>query len=758
MSKVFIKESVRSLVEFILKSGSIDNRFTSITNKRALEGTRAHQKVQKNNEDFYKKYDKEVYLKSEFDLGNFILKVDGRADGIIIEDNNVIIEEIKSTYKNLEDIKDDNETHWAQLKFYAFIYALDNNLKEIDIQLTYYQLDVEETKIFRRKVTFKEIEKYILSILEEYKIYFDLLTTYRAKRDLTIRSMEFPFENYRKGQLKLARSAYGTIREEETIFIKAPTGIGKTISTLFPAIKAIEALGREKIFYLTARGVNGKVAEDTLNVLRDKGLYFRSLSIMAKEKICLNDKVSCNPEECIYARGYYDKNKEAIKEFLGKGDHIYSDDIIEISKKLEICPFELSLDLIGWCDCIICDYNYMFDPRVALKRVQDDEDKGKILLIDECHNLVDRGRSMYSASLNKESVMNLRKKLKGKDINIYKILGKINDCFIKLRKECDEIEKDNFNTKEPPGEIFRHLRRFMSESEESLAKYKAEEFIEEYLQLYFDINKFLSIGEIYGDDYVTYIKKSGNDITLKLFCVNPSEKLLNILKGTGGNVLFSATLTPMSYYMDLIVGKREAYRLNLESPFDKNNLQVIKKGIDIRYKARERTLSRVCDEIKKFILEEKGNYLVFFPSYEYLDIAFEEIKSIDNMTLMVQDQYMSDRDKKRFIEIFENEKNIVGLGVLGGMFSEGIDLPGEKLIGTIIVGVGFPKISIEREIIKEYFEDKGFDYSYIYPGINKVMQAVGRVIRTEEDRGRALLIDDRYFNYKYKNILPKEWY
>ncbi|WP_297637799.1 ATP-dependent DNA helicase [uncultured Clostridium sp.] len=756
MKKILIRESVRSLVEFILKSGSIDNRF--VTNKRALEGTRAHQKVQKNNEEIYDKYEKEVYLTSEFDLENFVLKVDGRTDGIIVEDGEIIIEEIKSTYKPMDEIKDENETHWAQLKFYAYVYALNNNLEKLKIQLTYYQLDLEKVKIFRREETFLELQQYVFNILEEYKVYFNLLTNYREKRDISIRNLDFPFKEYRKGQLRLARTGYSTIREGETIFVKAPTGIGKTISTLFPAIKAIEGIGRDKIFYLTARGVNGKVAEDTLELLKEKGLYFRSVSIRAKDKICLNEKVSCNPEECLYARGYYEKNKEGIKNFLKMHGHIYSEDIIEISKKLEICPFELSLDLINWCDCIVCDYNYVFDPRVALKRIDEDEDKNRILLIDECHNLVDRGRSMYSANLTKEKVMKLRKAIKGKDELIYKVLGKINDCFITLRKECEEEEQNYFCTEYPPDEIFRHLRRFMSESEENLAKYKNEDFIEDYLEVYFDINKFLSISEIYGEDYVTYVQKIGNDVNLKLFCVDPSKKIGAVLKGTGGNILFSATLTPMNYYMDLLCGKGDIYRLNLESPFDSNNLEIIKKRIDIRYRARERTLPVVCEEIKKFILEERGNYLVFFPSYEYLDMAFSEIKNIDGMTLMVQDQYMSDRDKKRFVEIFENEQNIVGLGVLGGMFSEGIDLPGEKLIGTIVVGVGFPKISIEGEIIKEYFEENGFDYSYIYPGINKVMQAVGRVIRTEKDKGRALLIDDRYFNYKYKNILPKEWY
>ncbi|MGL5648056.1 MAG: helicase C-terminal domain-containing protein [Clostridium sp.] len=756
MSKIIIKESVRSLVEFILREGGIDTRFTS--NKRALEGTRAHQKVQKSNEESYKKYLKEVYLKKEFDLGDFLLKIEGRADGIIFDGEEIIVEEIKSTYKDIEDIKDDREVHWAQLKFYAYIYCLNEGLKSIELQLTYYKIDTEEIKFFRKNESLEELEKYVFNILDEYKIYFQLLSDYREKRNLTIKALEFPFKQYRKGQLRLARAIYGTIRESETIFAKAPTGIGKTISTLFPAIKAIQGLDKEKIFYLTARGINGKVAEDTLEKLGEKGLYFRSLSIRAKEKMCLNDKVSCNPEECIYARGYYEKNKEAIKFFLKDGGHIYSDDIIEISKKYEICPFELSLDLISWCDCIICDYNYIFDPRVALRRVEEDEDKGKIFLIDECHNLVNRGRDMYSASLSKDDIMNLRKKLKDKDKFIYNILGKVNEIFIKLRKECEEIEGNNFNMTEPPGEIFNHLRRFMGESEEALTKFKNEEFIEDYLDVYFKVNKFLSIGEIYGEDYITYVNKISENVILKMFCVNPSEKIGDILKRTGGNVLFSATLTPMNYYKDLIIGDKEAYRISLESPFDKENLEVIKKSISIRYKDRERTLGLVCKEIKKFIEEKKGNYLVFFPSYEYLDLAFSEIKSINGMTLMVQDQYMNEREKKIFIEKFENEKNIVGLGVLGGMFSEGVDLPGDKLIGTIIVGIGFPKISIEGEIIKDYFENKGFDYAYIYPGINKVMQAVGRVIRCEEDRGRALLIDDRYFNYKYKNILPLEWY
>ena len=751
-----VRESVRGLVEFILKSGSIDSRFS--TSKRAVEGIRAHQKLQKSNENLYEKYDKEVYLSEEFDFENFILKLDGRADGIIYEDEKIIIEEIKSTYIPFLEITDENEVHWAQAKVYGYIYLLQNNLNNIDIQLSYYQLECDEVKSFRREYTFEALEKFFNDLMHKYEKYIILQSSHKDSRNDSIKKIDFPFNKYREGQLKMAKAVYGTIKEGKELFVQAPTGTGKTISTLFPAIKAIGEGCIEKIFYLTAKTINKQVAEDTFNILRNKGLNFRSITITAKQKICLNDKVSCNPDECKYAVDYYDKSKDAIYELLKEDRNIDRELILEISKKYNICPFELSLELINWCDGIICDYNYIFDKRVGLKGIVDEVGDEIAVLIDEGHNLVDRGRNMYSASLNKEKILNLRRNLKSKSNSLYKIINKINSYFINLRKECESIEKNNYYQKEAPKDLYKILRIFMNESEDELVKLKDEPYYDELLEVYFDINSFLSISEEYDENYVTYIEKGGKDISINLFCVNPAEKIKNIIKKLKGTIIFSATLSPIEYYIDLLGGDDESYRLRLKSPFDSNKFIVKRLPINTRFRFRELTVKDIEKEVRNFLSNIKGNSMIFFPSYEYLDMFLNNIEDdFDGYELLIQKREMNEVDKEEFIKAFRNKKNIVGLVVLGGAFSEGIDLPGDMLVGAIVVGVGYPKISTEREIIREYFNEKGYDYSYIYPGINKVFQAVGRVIRTEDDEGSALLIDDRYFTKKYDRLLPTEW-
>lgn len=756
MSKEIIRESVRGLVEFILKSGSIDSRFS--TSKRAVEGIRAHQKLQKSNEEIFDKYEREVYLSNEFELEDFILKIDGRADGIIYEESSVIIEEIKSTYRPLLEIDDSNELHWAQAKVYGYIYSIQNKLEGIEIQLSYYQLESNEVKSFRRNYTIKELDTFVNEIIEKYEKYVVLSVNHRESRNDSIKQLEFPFESYREGQLKLARAVYGTMRDGKLLFAQAPTGIGKTISTLFPSIKAVGEGIKEKIFYLTAKTVNSQVAENTLNILREEGLRFRSITLTAKQKVCLNDKVSCNPDECKYAVDYYDKSKYVIYDLLKECGNIDRELILKLAKENEICPFELSLDMINWCDGVICDYNYIFDKRVGLKRVVEDMGDEIALLIDEGHNLVDRGRSMYSATLNKSKFLEMRRELKGKVPNLYKVVNKINSYFVTIRRECESREQNSYYEKEGPKELYKYLRKFISESEELLVKLKSEPYYDELLDLYFDINKFIGVSEYYGDEYVTYVESDYNEVSITLFCINPADKIKAVTDKIKGTVIFSATLSPIDYYIELLGGGEDSYRLRLKSPFDSSKFETNVHPANTRFKARERTIKDVENKIREFLQERKGNSLIFFPSYDYLDMFINSVnEEFYGYKMLVQEREMNEQDKEIFISEFRKNNNVVGFAVLGGVFSEGIDLPGDMLVGTVIVGVGYPKISIEREIIKDYFESKGYDYAYIYPGINKVLQAVGRVIRTEEDEGKALLVDDRYLTSKYKSLLPREW-
>lgn len=756
MDKIIIRESVRNLVEFCLKKGDIDNRFSG--SARATEGIRAHQKLQEDNEKIYKNYKKEVYLIHEFKLEKSLISIEGRADGIIIEKEQVIIEEIKSTYKSFSNIDDSNEAHWAQAKVYALIYGKQNGIKEMYIRLSYMQLETNEVKSFEKRFDICELESFTLTILKEFEKFNLLIYKQKIIRDESIKILKFPFESYREGQRKLINIVYQTIKEKEMLFSQAPTGIGKTISTIFPSVKAVgEGMGN-RIIYLTAKTINREVAEDTFEKLRQEGLNFKSITINAKEKICINEVFDCNPEKCIYAKNYYGKVKNAISHIIENEEQISMEILQKYAEKYKVCPFELSLDLSVYCDGIIGDYNYIFDPRVSLSRIL--ESKGNIVLVDETHNLVDRSRNMYSASLCKSQILNCKKATKGRLNKLHSILGKINSYFIDLRNECDHRETEWFYEEELPKELSKLLQLCLKESEEILVRGNKFEAYEEILQLYFDINAFISTVQLYDENYRTCIEKDSQELRLTLYCVNPSKNLKEYLATCYSVIFFSATISPIKYYTSMLGGNEETYRLKLPSPFKKENLKVYISSINTRYSYRKKTLGLVKNKIINFIKEETGNYMIFSPSYAYMELLWDEMSKVDieGYELMKQKQNMSEEEKSECLKRFRTKKNLLMFCVIGGMFSEGIDLPGEQLIGSVIIGVGYPMISMKNEIIKDFYKENGYDYAYVFSGINKVQQAVGRVIRTETDTGRALLIDDRYITNTYKVLLPNEWY
>lgn len=756
-NKIVIRESVRGIIEYILRAGHLDDRYTG--KSRALEGTLAHQRLQASNEKIYSNYEKEVRLEYTFAIEDALLKVDGRADGIIIEDNRIIIEEIKSTMKNLSLIDEDyNELHWAQAKFYSYIYLVENNLSNIFIRLSYYNIETNEVKSFDKEFNIEELTSFIDYIVKEYSRWIKISSKLQVLRNDSINKLDFPFETYRKGQRDLAVNCYNTIREKSVLFAQAPTGIGKTISTIFPAVKALGSGMGRRIIYLTAKTITRTVAEEAFNKLEDKGLNFRNITLTSKEKICFQEKVTCNPDECRYAVNYFTKVNDIIFEMLSNEKRFTREIIEKYAKKYEVCPFELSLDLSSWCDGIICDYNYAFDPRVRLKRFFEEDLKSNILLVDEGHNLVNRARDMFSAELYKSNILNVSKLIKGIAPTLYKALSSINKEFIKIRKQVQEMEQDNIYQKEEFKNLYKLLRIALKEGDEYLVKAVGTKGYNEVLELYFDMRSFVSISELYSNEYVTIVELDKSEVKVKLFCVNPSKNLASIVRGSYSTIIFSATLTPLNYYIDLLGGNEKSYRMKLPSPFKIENFKTYGYPLNMRYSMREKNIDNVCKLIKKFISEYSGNYMVFLPSYSYLNKVYSRyVELYQEEDIFCQGDTLSEEDRDAFINKFRENKNITAFCVVGGIFSEGIDLPGDMLIGSVVVGVGFPRISKEGDIIKDYYDDKGFDYAYVYPGINKVLQAAGRVIRTEEDKGRLLLIDDRYFSLKYRTLLPKEW-
>jgi Rad3-related DNA helicase len=760
MDKKDINVSVRNLVEFILRSGSIDSKFTG--SSRAVQGTKIHKMIQnKSVED----YTPEVMLKTSMEFDDFILNIEGRADGIVKDGDNFIIDEIKTTTAPLSLIDENfNPQHIAQAKCYAYMFSEREKLDGIGVRLTYYQLDTKETKYIENYFTWNELKEFFHGLAKEYFVWAKLDFDFKGIRDISIKKLQFPFEEYRAGQRKMAVAVYRTISNGKKLFAQAPTGIGKTISTLFPAIKAMGEGHTSKIFYLTAKNTTHAVAEDTLSLLRKNGLKLKSVTLTAKEKICPKEKPECNPDICEFAKGHFDRVNDALLDILSNEDDLKKDVILKYSNKHNVCPFEFSLDLTIWADCVICDYNYVFDPRVSLKRFFQETKGEYTFLIDEAHNLVDRARDMYSAEISKKAFFEFKKTIANKKEPIYNTLNKINKYMIFQRKKCDEHQNGYYVTHDEPKEVYTLLEKLSSQAEEILLKGTYGES-EELLNLYFKTLSFLRIGELYDEKYVTFVQKIGDDVSIKLLCLDPSYLLGESLKKGKAAIFFSGTLLPMDYFRHTLGGCEEDYRIYLNSPFDvENRALLISDKISTKYVDRENSYSKIAEQINTVVNIKKGNYIVFFPSYSYMNEVYDELTNrYPDININMQSPSMTQNEREDFIGLFQSnpKKNTIGFCVLGGIYSEGIDLKADRLIGVIIIGVGLPMICPERDIIKAYFDEKnsmGFEYAYMYPGMNKVMQAAGRLIRTIDDKGIILLIDERFSYPSYRRLFPKEWF
>lgn len=751
-----IRISVRNLVEFILRRGDINSGFESSV--RAVEGTRAHQKIQGESEN----YTSEVPMKYTFSYMDFSITVEGRADGIIKDDSRITIDEIKTTLMQLELIDEDfSILHWAQAKCYAFFYTEENNIEDINVQLTYYNIDTNQIKRIKRNFKAENLKKFFFDVIDKYIEFAEFMYEFNEKRDTSIDNLKFPFESYRKGQRELAVYVYRTIQNKKKLFINAPTGIGKTMSTAFPSIKALRSGFTSKIFYLTARTVTRTAAENALRILKGKGLELKSVTLTAKEKICFKDEVKCTPDYCPYAKGHYDRINDALLDILKNESIIGRESIQKYAEIHKVCPFEFSLDLTLWCDFIICDYNYVFDPKVYLRRFFGEGSGDYSFLIDEAHNLVDRSREMFSAQLSKRETLDLKKETSKAESMISKSFGKLNSEFLKLKKQL--IDESLVVLDDVPQSFMLQVRRLIEVLEKWLLLNKSGSLHDKILDFYFNLLSFVRIAEFLDERYIIYVLKENDDFVLRLFCIDSSYLLSKALERGKSAVFFSATLLPSAYYRNVLGGEADDRFLVLQSPFsEKNRELVVLGGISLRYKEREKNADKVCECIKVSVESRMGNYMVFFPSYEYMNTIYDKIQGKVNAQILIQSQSMDEEKRDEFLEKFKiNPKSsCVGFCVLGGIFSEGIDLISDRLIGAVIIGTGIPKLSKERDFLKEYYDKKckmGFKYAYMYPGFNKVLQAAGRVIRLENDRGIIVLVDDRFRYSSYQNIFPNEW-
>jgi len=757
--KPIIKISVRNLVEFILRSGDIDSGFCGLN--RAAEGTRIHRNLQKSRKGNYKS---EISVRQNIDFGDdFTLVIEGRIDGVLETDGQFCIEEIKSVTDPVNSIEENqNPLHWAQLTCYAYIFSAKENLSSVDLRLIYCEVETEKIKEFTRHCTFTEMESFFNDLIEKYEPWARFSYNWILKRNDSLKSLVFPFQNYRAGQRELAVSVYKSIKNKGKLFAKAPTGIGKTISTLFPALKAMGEEHTSRIFYLTARTTNRTVAEEALSLLKKQNLHLKYISLTAKEKICFKEKSSCTPQYCQYACGHYTRINNAIWDVIQNIDELKRAVIEEFALKHQVCPFEFSLDLSLFCDCIIGDYNYVFDPQVYLKRFFSDNGGDYTFLIDEAHNLVDRSREMFSAQIQRSAFKQIRNIFKTTHAGVYKQAGRVSNRINALGKMTGENEL--YTSKEIDTKLCLVLKAFIEECEQFLKINRGSEN-DDLLQLYFDVLAFIRTSELFDSHYLFLVQKLEGNILVKLFCVDPSFMMSETLKRGRSAIFFSATLSPLPYYREILGGSPEDALISLPSPFDVNNrCFLVATDVSTKYQNREKSYSILAEYLGHVVNSKKGNYLAYFSSYKYMLNVYDLFKEQNpGIKTIIQTAMMSEPQRDQFLENFkaEPQETLLGFCVLGGVFSEGIDLKSDRLIGTIIVGVGLPQICFERDIIRDYFQENkncGYEYAYLYPGMNKVMQAAGRVIRSEKDRGVILLIDDRYSNFQYRNLFPAEWF
>ena len=756
-----IRISVRNLVEFVMRGGDIDNRRTSSAEKDAMQaGSRMHRKIQKRQGA---DYHAEVSMKHRVEQEDYQILVEGRADGIIEAVSGVTIDEIKCVYMDIRQLEEPLPVHLAQALCYGYMYCCDHeNVNTITIQITYCNLETEEIRRLKQDKTREELETWFQGLIHEYLKWAEYLYRHTLRRDESLRELEFPYK-YRAGQKELAVSVYRALARKRNLFIQAPTGIGKTLSVVYPSLKSMGNGNGEKLFYLTAKTITRSVAENCFFLLRERGMLFTTVTITAKEKLCPLEKTECNPDVCPYAKGHFDRVNDAVFDILHEQQGITRKIILDYAEKYQVCPFEFCLDISSWADGIICDYNYVFDPNARLKRYFADENQGDYLfLIDEAHNLVSRAREMFSACLVKEDILLVKKIIKGRSRKLERELERCNRNLLELKRESAE-----YRVLPDANLLASNLLGVMGEFDSFLEEEKEFPERELVLQFYFDLRHFLNMYDGLDDHYRIYTElgEDGN-FRLYLFCIDPSRCLNACLEKGIAGIFFSATMIPVMYYKKLLSGNPEDFAVYANSPFDREKrLILVAKDVSSRYTRRNiAEFGKVADYIMMLAQSHVGNYMVFFPSYRYMEVVEQILdeRYDGSFRWQMQTKRMTEEEREEFLALFEEkrEQSFVGLCVLGGIFSEGIDLKAERLEGTIIVGTGLPMVCSEQEILMQYFADQGengYDYAYQYPGMNKVLQAAGRVIRTAQDRGVILLLDDRFLRPEIQDLFPREW-
>ena len=755
--------AIRELVEFIARRGDINFRFSSRSS--ALEGIKGHRRLQASRGEGYVP-EKDVTTRVQIDCMEICLS--GRVDGYFPDRRPLEVEEIKTVRVPAAAIPEAiRHLHWSQAMMYAHLLVTTHAAESALVRLCYLNLDDDSEEAFESEYSRVDLDAHFYTLMCRYASWLRRMAEWQARRDEGIGTMTFPYGDYRAGQREMAVSAWRAMRDERCTVLQAPTGIGKTMATLFPAVKALRELDYEKVFFLTAKTSGQESAERTLAELKAKGLPLRDITLTARDKVCFNPGSPCDGQHCEYAAGYYDRLPAAVEEVMAVGVSLGRDAVETLARRHRLCPFELALDLSRVCDVVICDYNYAFDPGVYLRRYFEGNGRRFVFLVDEAHNLVERGREMFSANISKDRFLSLRRELGSALPQLAKSLARVNESILALRRPLKaQYDRDGYlRLDNLPEAVITAVRGFCQNAEQWLDDNHPAPFQPDLLTLYFDSLKFLRTADWFGDDYACLLEKTDDGMMLRLYNVNPAKGLGQGMQRAAASVCFSATMMPQTYFQSLMgVGEDTAwYRLG--SPFDPANLGVFSAPyISTAYRDRAASLESLVSLLADVVSARRGNYLVFLPSYAYLSRVVSQFEARHQQVRCIrQHPGMSEADREEFLAAFQEDRGqdtLVGFAVLGGAFGEAVDLRGSRLIGAIVVGVGLPGMGAERDLIRSYFDDThgaGFEFAYQYPGMNRVLQTAGRVIRSESDRGIVCLVDTRFAQARYRSLMPVEW-
>lgn len=776
-----IEMTVSELASIACPEGHIDSRGLGRLGSKEMAGTSIHKKIQKS---VGEQYHCGIKFKNTSKIDDIYFYVTGSPDGIICDEGEFTIDEIKAI-SNFGLSDDGSGFHAARLYIFAYFFCVSKGFDSVNTRMTYYNTDDGEIRYAERSVNIEELREYYTQLLSAAYAKADFLRERHISRRASARGAKFPYDNLRESQDDMIRECYYDIKQGSRLFCQAPTGIGKTISVIYPSVRAFGDNSVDKIFYLTSKTSIKREAYNAAIKIREGGGEIYTISLSAKEYMCLCDakdkvqgrlKLSCRPDVCKYARDYYKKRDAVILTMLQNHREFNRDIIMKYAKEYEVCPYELSLDLSEYCDLIICDYNYVFSPLVYLRRYFDDVRERYVFLVDEAHNLPKRARDMYSSRLQMSdfeaaSRLALYEYQNGAD-TLARAINDVCDVFKRLGEACAESMKqtaDGVNygynvSREPPFELLDKLDKLKKAIESWQKNNQGSDIYVEVDNLLYKCEEFLKLSEGFGAGYLSFTNVYGDNISQLMYCLDPSWHLSCVQDKATASVMFSATLTPAEYYAEILGGGEKAVSVSFKSPFERENLCVaVVDSISTRFEDRERSYKKIVSCIAATASAKAGNYLVFFPSYDYMEKVHDAFtKKYGKVKTVIQKRNMSARDRDEFLSFFADDKGVLRIGfcVIGGMFSEGIDLPGDRLIGSIVVGVGMPGISDTNNIIREYYDEKcseGYDYAYTYPGFNNVLQATGRVIRKSDDCGIAVLIDDRYSEPRYIRLFPDEW-